>query len=97
MSEESARSVRVEVAARALYRHWMAEDYDEFPWDDEKQPSNETVEEAVELANLVVRALDENYRTDDERFRRAVDEAARRRLQNLVYALDSPSSQGGTA
>jgi hypothetical protein len=40
------RNRRVEIVARAVYRWLMGEDYDEFPWDDEHEPSSETVEEA---------------------------------------------------
>jgi hypothetical protein len=73
-TDDSAR--RVEIVARALYRHFMDEDYDEFPWDDECEPSSETVEEARTFAEIAVRALAEEYKADDERFRRAVDERA---------------------
>lgn len=85
----SQKARRCEVVARALYRHWMAEDYAEFPWTDESEPSSETVEEAREAAELVVAALDEHYKTDGEAFELAVDVAARRRLQELVAALDA--------
>lgn len=88
-STHSDAARREEIVARALYRHFMDEDYDEFPWDDENLPSSETVEEAERLAEVAVAALDEHYAADDERFRRAVDEAARERLQQLVRSLDA--------
>lgn len=84
----SARNERVETVARALYRDLMAEDYDEFPWDDENQPSSETVEEARHFAELAVDALANAYLADDRRFERAVERAARERLQQLVRSLD---------
>jgi hypothetical protein len=86
---QPSRSWRVEIVARAIYRDLMGEDYDEFPWDDENKPSSETVEEAECLAEIAVDALDEHYKADDEHFERAVHEAARRRLQELVRALDA--------
>jgi hypothetical protein len=41
------------------------------------------------VAETIVDALTEEYRDDDERFLRDVDVAARRRLQDLVEALDA--------
>lgn len=75
--------------ARALYQSFMGEDYDEFPWDDENTPSSETVEESRGLAEIAVAALDEHYKADDEHFERAVSEASRQRLQELVRVLDA--------
>lgn len=57
--ELEALDKRVEAIARAFYRRWMDDDYDEFPWDDENVPSNETEREAREYAEIAVRALDE--------------------------------------
>lgn len=51
-------SRRAEIVARALYREWMGDDYDNFPWDELNTPSNETEEEARELAEAVVKDLD---------------------------------------
>jgi hypothetical protein len=82
------RERRIEIAARAIYRHLMEEDYDEFPWDDDNQPSSETVREARHFATVVVDALDEHYKTDDKHFEEAVYEASRKRLQELVIMLD---------
>src|SRR4051794_11583929 len=87
-TSDSAR--RVEIVARALYRFLMDEDYAEFPWDDGNEPSSETVDEARCLAAIAVRALDGEYSVEDDGFRRAVDDAARERLQELVRALAHP-------
>lgn len=59
MTIPASGKARVEVVARRLYREFMAEDYDEFPWDDENIPSSETEREARALAALVIEALDE--------------------------------------
>jgi hypothetical protein len=79
---------RIEIVARAIYRHLMDYDYDMFPWTDEIAPSNETEEESRDLAKVAVDALDENYRTDDERFEQAVYDASIKRLQELVAKLN---------
>jgi hypothetical protein len=82
------RERRIEIVARAIYRELMGGEYDEFPWDDENEPSSETVEEARQFAELAVTALDDEYKTDDKHFEEAVYEASRKRLQELVIALD---------
>lgn len=87
MSEPYRR--RVEVVARVLYREWMGDDFDEYPWDDENVPSNETVEEAQGVAQKVVDALADDYQADDRRFEQAVNRAARELLQELVRDLDA--------
>lgn len=89
MTDSTQSKRRIEVIARVLYRHWMEDDYDDFPWDDENEPSNETAEEALEIAEKVEQAIAGDYQADDRRFERAVDRAARDRLQSLVRSLDA--------
>lgn len=52
-------ATRVELAARAIYRDLMGEDYDEFPWDDRNTPTSEAEREARHFAKLVIAALGE--------------------------------------
>lgn len=53
------RERKLEVLARRFYLELMGEDFEFFPWDDENTPSNETVREAQDWAQIALAVLED--------------------------------------